>query len=174
MSTKTTAIFIAAFSAAVIASAWGFQVIGGYEPCGLCLQQRLPYYYGVPVAALAVLAASVAGWRRFVRPLLFVTAGIFAISLFLAARHAGVEWDLWDGPPCPSAGYTGIEGGKSLLDVIQNAKIGFCDEPPVRFLTLSFAGWNAIASLILMAAALYGALRGYALIGAGKTVSPNS
>ena len=29
---------------AAIATAWGFQLIGGYVPCKLCLEQRIPYY----------------------------------------------------------------------------------------------------------------------------------
>ena len=33
-----------------ILGAWGFQVIGGYFPCKLCLEQRVPYYVGLPVA----------------------------------------------------------------------------------------------------------------------------
>ena len=35
-------IFLVALS--VILSAWAFELIGGFQPCGLCLQQRIPYY----------------------------------------------------------------------------------------------------------------------------------
>ncbi len=32
-----------------VGSALGFQHIGGYTPCALCLLQRDPYYYAIPV-----------------------------------------------------------------------------------------------------------------------------
>ncbi|MEP3665226.1 MAG: disulfide bond formation protein B, partial [Roseibium sp.] len=37
---------------AAIATAWGFQLVGGFVPCKLCLEQRIPYYAGLPLAAL--------------------------------------------------------------------------------------------------------------------------
>ena len=41
---------------ATIATAWGFELIGGFIPCKLCLQERIPYYVGLPVAAAALVA----------------------------------------------------------------------------------------------------------------------
>jgi disulfide bond formation protein DsbB len=33
---------LAVVSAATIAAAWAFELIGGYVPCALCLQERIP------------------------------------------------------------------------------------------------------------------------------------
>ena len=41
---------------AVIASVQGFEHIGGYIPCKLCLAQRQPYYYAFPVSLIAILS----------------------------------------------------------------------------------------------------------------------
>ena len=50
---------------AVILTALGFQYIGGYAPCPLCLQQRYAYYAGIPLVFLAlVLALGVVNWRE--------------------------------------------------------------------------------------------------------------
>ena len=46
---------------ATVGGALGFEHIGGYIPCALCLLQRLPYYYGIPVAAAAALSAALGG-----------------------------------------------------------------------------------------------------------------
>ena len=51
------AIFLALAMAATVGTALGFEHIGGYIPCKLCLGQRIPYYTGVPVMLLAALAA---------------------------------------------------------------------------------------------------------------------
>jgi disulfide bond formation protein DsbB len=42
-------------AAATIIGAWGFELIGGYKPCALCLQQRWAYYFALPVLALISL-----------------------------------------------------------------------------------------------------------------------
>ena len=46
----TSLLFAAA--ALVILTALASQYIGGLQPCPLCLDQRLPYYLGVPILAL--------------------------------------------------------------------------------------------------------------------------
>ena len=45
---------------ATIVAAWGFEKIGGYVPCELCLKQRWAYYFAVPFAALMLRPAA---WR---------------------------------------------------------------------------------------------------------------
>jgi disulfide bond formation protein DsbB len=44
---------------AIIAGAWGSQLIGGLVPCELCLAQRQAYYWGLPVLALILIL-----WNR--------------------------------------------------------------------------------------------------------------
>ena len=59
------ALFLAVAMAATVATALGFQHIGGYIPCKLCLEQRWPYYVGAPLMAVAAyLGASGAGSPR--------------------------------------------------------------------------------------------------------------
>ena len=45
-----------ALGLATIAGAWGSQLIGGLVPCELCLEQRMAYYWGLPVLALVLIA----------------------------------------------------------------------------------------------------------------------
>ena len=149
-----------ALGLAAILGAWGFQVIGGYVPCKLCLEQRIPYYVALPVA-LAALGAAVSGLpNRIVSLLMALTAAIFAVGVYLAVYHAGVEWRWWEGPPdCGATGAT-VNSTQDLLNQLRGIRIVSCVDAPFRFLGLSFAGWNAVVSIMLVVGASYASLRG--------------
>lgn len=137
-----TAFTIALFT---LLGAWGFQYIGGFEPCELCHLQRWPYYLGIPL-----LAAIIIGWKIIPVPLriglTIIAAGIFIWSTYLGGYHAGVEWKFWPGPTsCTGLG----ELTFGDLDNLNEARIVPCDNPQFRFLGLSFAGYNAIISAIV-------------------------
>src|SRR4051812_16310964 len=73
------ALLILVVAAATILGALGFEHVGGYLPCHLCLMQRTPYYVGVPVAALTVLAVAFAAPRLLVAAMF---AGFAALMLY--------------------------------------------------------------------------------------------
>lgn len=150
------ALVIAAVGAAAIGGAWFFQFVLKYQPCPLCLEQRLPYYIGIPLALIVALAA----WRRAPRVLviggLIVLAGLMLWTCEIAVFHAGVEWKLWAGPTeCSGAATLGPAGG--LLNRLQDIVVVRCDEAAWRFLGISLAGYNALISSALAAIALWGA-----------------
>ena len=153
-------VFLAAF--ATIAGAWGFELIGGYLPCALCLEERIPYYIGLPVAALAVVTA-MTGRAALTRVLLLVVAGIFVWSAYKGVFHAGVEWDWWQGPTDCAAGAGGLEREVgNLFDRLNEGNtIVSCTDAAWRFPNvewgLSFAGWNAAISAGIALVALVGA-----------------
>jgi disulfide bond formation protein DsbB len=143
---------------ATILGAWGFQIIGGYVPCALCLQQRVAYYAGLPIALVALALALSGAKTIVVRGLLLLVALAFAVNVFIGVYQAGAEWGLWPGPA--SCGATsGGGGGGSLLEQIQHIRVVSCTEASWRFLFLSFAGWNAVISAVLFLIALFGAFR---------------
>jgi disulfide bond formation protein DsbB len=136
-------------ASATILGALAFEYIGGYLPCPLCLMQRTPYYIGVPVAA-AVLMAVWVGAPRSILVLLFVAFAVLMIyGGGLAVYHSGVEWRFWEGPAvcAPSTGVSGLE---DMLNQLETTTAPSCSEAVWRFLGLSFAGWNAIVSLLLV------------------------
>ena len=109
------AVLLAA--AATIAGAWGFELLGHYVPCKLCLQERIPYYIGMPIALLAILASLMGGGDRLARILLLVLAGLFLWSAWQGVFHAGVEWDWWAGPSdCGVVAGGGPGTGGNLLE----------------------------------------------------------
>jgi disulfide bond formation protein DsbB len=151
---------VLAVGLATILAAWGFELIGGFVPCALCLQERMPYYLGLPVALAALLAAMAGAPPTVSRTLLIVAGLIFAFNVYLGGYHAGAEWDWWPGPAdCGSGGAATTSTTGDLLSQLENIRIVSCTEATWRFLFLSFAGWNLVVSLFLVAAATWGAFR---------------
>jgi disulfide bond formation protein DsbB len=144
---------------ATILGAWGFQLIGGYVPCKLCLEQRVPYYVGLPMALAALLAALAGAKPTVVRLLLIVAGLILAFGIYLGTYQAGAEWKLWAGPTDCGATGSGTQSTADLLNQLKNIHVVSCTEASWRFLFLSFAGWNAVASIVLVAIAIWGAFR---------------
>ncbi|MYZ46450.1 disulfide bond formation protein B [Rhizobiales bacterium L72] len=148
------ALVLLLVSAATILGALGFEHIGGYEPCALCLEQRWPYYVGVPVAFAAWLSIALAAPRWLAGLLLALFAGLMLYGFGLAIYHSGVEWGFWAGPAscAPAGGVPGSAG--AMLQSLQAGVHGpSCTEATWRLLGLSFAGWNAIVSALLVAGA---------------------
>jgi disulfide bond formation protein DsbB len=158
------AAFVLIVGLATILGAWAFQIFGGFIPCPLCLEQRWPYYIGLPVVLVAVVSALAGGPAWLTRLALLLAALIFAYGAYLGIFHAGVEYAWWPGPPdcAVTAGpVTGTTG--DLLDQIDNIRVVSCTEASWRFPDawgLSFAGWNAAISALLALVALGGAARG--------------
>lgn len=134
---------------ATIAGAWGSQLIGGLVPCELCLEQRLAYYWGLPVLALILIF-----WSRLPRTAWLVAMAIalliFVWSTWMAGYHAGVEWGFWPGPTACSG--TGVTVSFQDLTNINATRVVPCDAVQWRFLGLSLAGYNALisAAIVLM------------------------
>jgi len=153
-----TAAVLALGMAAVVGSALGFEHIGGYIPCKLCLEQRLPYYVGAPLMAVAFLSSTLRWPTWLTRGLLVAGGLLMTYGLYLGVYHSGVEWAWWPGPTdCGDVG-GGVEtGGKGVLDALDAFVPPSCDKAALRVLGLSMAGWNAIASLVLAGIAYRGA-----------------
>src|SRR5262249_3996461 len=129
-------------------------------PCKLCLEQRLPYYVGLPIALAAGLAAIAGAKPTVVRTLLIVAGLIFAYNIYLGVYQAGAEWKLWAGPAdCGATSGGGAQSTGDLLNALKNIHVVSCTDASWRFLFLSFAGWNAVISTALLAITMWGAFR---------------
>src|SRR5262245_14716477 len=88
----TAALVIALVGTATIAGAWFFELVVKLNPCPLCLEQRWPYYVGIPLALVVAFAA----WRGAPRALVIVgllaLAGLMLWGVYLGVFHAGIEW----------------------------------------------------------------------------------
>ncbi len=137
ISPQRAAAIVATVMLATIAGAWMFEY-AGYLPCDLCLKQRWAYYAVVPIALLlAILNPS---WTR---QGLWLILLILIASMVFGIYHSGVEWKFWPGPGTCGAGSLS-EGLPDLTKPVVK-----CDEPAIRILGLSLAGWNAVISGVM-------------------------
>ena len=152
----TAALVVALAGVATVASAWFFELVLRLKPCPLCLEQRWPYYFGIPLALIVALAA----WRG--APRMIVTVGLAALALlmlwgaYLGIYHAGIEWGWWAGPQ-ECSGPAALGPAADFMKRLENLNITRCDEASWRFLGLSLAGYNALISAALAAIAVWGA-----------------
>ena len=132
-------------SAAVVGGAWGFQLIGGLEPCELCLYQRWPYYAVIAASALAL----VLGRRGVTRALLALAALAFLAGAGLAAYHVGVEQHWIAGPTACTSSGAPAGSIEELRRRLLAQPVVECDQVQWSLLGVSLAGWNVAASLAL-------------------------
>lgn len=154
--------FALLLAAATIGGAWIFEW-AGYAPCELCLQQRYAYYIGVPLAALAVAAATM-DVPRMARLLLIALAIVFAASAVFGVYHSGVEWGFWPGPSgCAGGGASAAKPSPAdmgdFLKQLKTTRVVPCTEAAIRIFGLSLAGWNAVISAVICTLALKGVRR---------------
>jgi disulfide bond formation protein DsbB len=135
---------------ATIGAAWYYELVLGYVPCKLCLEERIPYYAGIPVAVAALVAPAVTGGAGLSRALALLAGLIFLAGALLGGFHAGVEWQFWPGP-ADCSGRLPAAGGSAgdLLAQMKAVRIVSCDQAHWRLFGLSFAGWNSAISLAL-------------------------
>lgn len=152
----TGPVVLLAACLAMILGAYGFQYIGGFEPCKLCYWQRYAYYAAIPLAALSsVFVAATRGMVAARLPLILTGLALLA-GMGIAGYHAGVEYHWWPGPEtCSGPPVTGDiffqEIGPGLIR---------CDETPWSLFGVSMAGYNFVISGLLALAAFRLALKG--------------
>lgn len=139
---------------ATILGAWGSQIIGGLVPCELCLEQRLAYYWGLPILALVLIL-----WNRLPRTVLLIglllAAAVFVWSTYMASYHAGVELKFWPGPTACTG--TGVDVSFSDLSNLNATRVVPCDAIQFQLFGITLAGFNAIISAAIVLALLVAA-----------------
>ena len=148
---------IGVVSLALIAGAWFFELVLHLRPCKLCLEQRAPHYAAIGLSLVGLVLARSARLQWFV---LLGLAGLMAWSTGLGVYHAGVEWGWFIGPNDCGGAAPAATGMQDFMKQLQTTRIVACSEAAWRFLGLSLAGWNALASAGLFLLAVFGLLRG--------------
>jgi len=149
------ALAIAVVGAATILGAYYFEYVLHYQPCPLCLEQRIPYYVAIPLALFVTRLAMGKTSRNLVVGGLVLLAVVMLVGAGLGIYHSGVEWRLWLGPQDCTGDITNFGGAGGLLDKMQSTSIVRCDQAS-RFLGVSLANANVVVSLALAAVAAWG------------------
>lgn len=147
-----------AAAAAMLAGAWGFQLIGGLQPCTLCLYQRWPYWIVIIVSAFTILAARQIG-PRGIAIFAAICAVTFAAGAGIAGFHTGVEQGWWEG--LAACGGGNLNDPNLSIDELRLRLLATpvvrCDDVPWSLFGISLAGYNLLASLAFATASLWAA-----------------
>ena len=157
-------------SAALLAGAHLFEHVGGLVPCILCLDQREAHWTAAGVAIAGLAAARLFNSKLGAAAAVGAAALVYAVSAGLAFYHTGVEYGFWPGPAICAA------GGETIVDITnlagaldQPADAPSCDDVQWRFLGVSMAGYNLLASAGLFALTMGAALAETRRARAGRT-----
>lgn len=137
------AMALGAVALALILGALGFEYLGGYPPCEMCMWQRWPHY----AAIVAGLGGGGAVWLGLAgggagRLAVNMAMILVAASGLIGVYHAGVEWHFWPGPSACTGDAFKVAGALDL-----NARVVLCDVAAWRLFGISMAGYNALFSL---------------------------
>lgn len=142
MNSRTLSLIAGGGSAALLAGAFTFQLLG-YAPCHLCLLQRYPHGVAVAIGLMAYLIPA--------RLWAWLGALAAATTSGIGGYHTGVEHGWWEGPAnCTGAGagLTGLSGADLLS--VDAPRLILCDQVAWEFAGISMAGWNALFSAVLV------------------------
>ena len=146
LTTRVFAGFVLIASAIVLGTALLSEYWGGLAPCELCLLQRWPWAAAIVIAFVVVLV----GERARLDWVALLLALVFAVSIVFAFYHVGVEQHWFAGPSACTAG----PGGAMTLEQMKQQILGtapvLCDRPAWTLFGMSLAGFNLLASLVML------------------------
>ena len=136
-------IVILAFISLTIISALIVQYWLGYEPCRLCLYERIPYFLSV------LLITKIFFIKKYERGTLLILFLVFMSSTTLAFYHFGIEQGFFsESLACTTGDLSKTLSKEELLQQLNQNSIT-CKDVSFRILGLSLATINTIFSLIL-------------------------
>ena len=143
MKNKTVLSVILFISIFTLIAAYFVEYILGYQPCNLCLIERLPYFFAIIIIFLYLTI------NRFEK-LIFIFLGlIFASGTILSFYHFGIEQGFFkESLVCISNDEISSLTKEDLLKKLQK-KVVSCKDVQFTLLGLSLATINAIISFIL-------------------------
>ena len=124
--------------------AYFIEYVLGYQPCNLCLIERIPYGLSIILITLSYFSKKN---EKFIILLLILT---FFFSFAISAYHLGIEQGLFEeSAVCGLKNTTGIISKEELLKQLQEKTIS-CKDVTFRIFGLSLTSINIILSLILI------------------------
>lgn len=148
-------------SATLLGGAHAFETFGGLVPCILCLDQREAHWTALGVAAAGLIAGILFKSRIGATAAVGAAALVYAVSAGLAFYHTGVEYDFWPGPAICSGGAAELNDLSAIVGALsEKVDAPSCEDVQWRFLGVSMAGYNLLASAGMFALTLGAAIAG--------------
>lgn len=146
--TKNYPLLMLILAAGGLAIAFIVEYLMHLEACPLCIYQRFPY--------LVIIALAVYDLQRQ-KFTIYSYLGLFALSIFIASYHSGVERGVFELSSLCRPLIT-IHSGISASDFVNmlgDASSATCDKPALVVLSLSMTEWNLLFNLFLFTISLY-------------------
>jgi len=125
-------------------SAYFIEYFLGYQPCNLCLIERIPYWLGI---ILIILNYTFSKNEYFIILLLIL---IFSFSLIISFYHFGIEQDFFEeSAVCGFKNAIDITSKEELLKQLQVKNIS-CKDVTFRIFGFSLTAFNISISLVLV------------------------
>lgn len=147
---RVFATLVLTASAVILGAALLSQYWGGLSPCELCLLQRWPWGVAIVISFVATMAGS----RSALPWVALLLAAVFAVSAAFASYHIGVERHWFAGPSACSGAATAADTVEALKAQILRQQPVRCDEVPWSLWGISLAGWNLLASVVMLGCCL--------------------
>ena len=126
-----------------IISAYFIEYVLGYQPCNLCLIERIPYGLSI---ILIILNHFFNQNKRFVILLLIL---VFAFSLLISFYHFGIEQGFFEeSTVCGIKDANNVISKEEILKQLQLKTIS-CKDVTFRIFGLSLTTFNIVISLVI-------------------------
>ena len=141
---SSTLNLVLTFSLISIISAYFIEYVLGYQPCNLCLIERIPY---VLSTILVVFNNIFKKEEKFIILLLIL---IFVFSFLISVYHFGIEQGFFEEPSvCGLKNGANIISKEELLNLLSQKTIS-CKDVTFMIFGLSLTSINIIISLIII------------------------
>ena len=125
-----------------IISALYIEYILHYEPCKLCIYQRLPY--------IAAIFISIVGFNYSTNDkILIITIMVFAISAIISGYHFGIENNLIQEISSCTNNSLDVSNKSKLLESLNKSMPVDCKDATFKILGISLAAINTILSIFI-------------------------
>ena len=132
------------FSFVALLSAYFIEYVLGYQPCNLCLIERIPY--GISIILIITILV-IKKNQKFLVLLLILT---FIFSLAISFYHYGIEQGFFqESPVCVVKSFNESVTKEDLLRQL-NEKIVSCKDVTFRIFGLSLTSFNIVISIIII------------------------
>lgn len=137
-------VYMLLLSIGSLGFAYFVEFVLGFDPCILCLYQRIPYF---ALAFVSIGGLALNYHKCFLRLIGF----IFLSSTLLAGYHTGIERGVIDPTDrCTHAdSMTTGASFEEMLEKLYATPLADCSKPAFKIFAVSMTEWNLIMSLCL-------------------------
>ena len=126
----------------VLTTTFVIQYIFGYQPCNLCIIERIPYALAI---IILILKLNFKKDQVFYSVLLLL---VFSFSFLISLYHLGIEQGLIDESSLCAPNNTNLTTKEDILDSFQEIRIN-CKDVAIRIFDFSLTTYNMILSILM-------------------------